>query len=75
MPVRPPFSAGAAEPLAPFLAPMKAQAVYPRFQGVWLRATLPWSAPQMAPALGWQRHSGRAVALRLGPRRRQRKKN
>jgi transposase len=61
MPVRHPFPAGAAEQLAPLLPEIKTKAVYQRFPGVWLRATLPLSAPQMAPALGWKPPSVRPL--------------
>jgi transposase len=61
MPVRHPFPAGAAEQLAPLLPQIKTKAVYRRFQCVWLRATLPLSASQIAQALGWKPQSVRQL--------------
>jgi hypothetical protein len=56
-----PFPDEAAERLAPLLPKIKTKAVYQRFQCVWLRATLHWSAVQIAQALGWQPQSVRQV--------------
>lgn len=61
MVARHPFPEGAAERLAPLLPQMKTKAAYQRFQGVWLRATLSLSAPQIAQALGWKPQSVRQL--------------
>src|SRR3954469_907477 len=56
-----PFPEGAVERLAPLLEQAKTKAEYQRIQGVWLRAALGLSAPQIAQALGWQPQSVRQL--------------
>jgi transposase len=56
-----PFPEGAVERLAPLLQQAKTKAEYQRIQGVWLRAALGLSAPQIAQALGWQPQSVRQL--------------
>ena len=56
-----PFAEGAIERLAPLLQQAKTKAEYQRLQGVWLRAALGLSAPQIAQALGWQVQSVRQL--------------
>src|SRR3954471_12631074 len=56
-----PFPEGAVERLAPLLERAKTKAEYQRIQGVWLRAALGLSAPQIAQALGWQPQSVRQL--------------
>jgi transposase len=56
-----PFPDGAAEQLAPLLPQVKTKAAHQRFQCVWLRATLGWSALQIAQAVGWKPQSVRQL--------------
>lgn len=56
-----PFPEGAVERLAPLLQQAQTKAEYQRIQGVWLRAALGLSAPQIAQALGWQPQSVRQL--------------
>jgi transposase len=55
------FPEGAVERLTPLLRQAKTKAEYQRIQGVWLRAALGLSAPQIAQALGWQPQSVRQL--------------